>query len=307
MRLADLARDELNRRLAGPGLAVRTGPFVFRARTDVDLVQDGLALLYADYPVLDAAPFADYHVSVLPSRGPRRWYRPQVHFALDEFHPFRPFPRDHALPLFEWGLNWSIATTVNQYLMIHSAVIERGGRAVILPAPPGSGKSTLCAALIHRGWRLLSDELALVRLDGSAILPLARPISLKNRSIEIIRDYLPEAVLSPRCEGTAKGTVALLKAPSESVARKQEPARPAWIVFPKWQAGAEAAMTPRSKADTFLKIGENAFNYSTLGRTGFESLARVVDACACSDFIYSRLDDAVAHFEALAAEGEGTP
>jgi predicted ATPase len=30
---------------------------------------------------------------------------------------------------------------------------------VILPAPPGSGKSTLCAALVTRGWRLLSDEL----------------------------------------------------------------------------------------------------------------------------------------------------
>jgi hypothetical protein len=41
-------------------------------------------------------------------------------------------------------------------------VLERGGRALLLPAPSGSGKSTLCAGLAFNGWRLLSDELALL-------------------------------------------------------------------------------------------------------------------------------------------------
>jgi predicted ATPase len=33
-------------------------------------------------------------------------------------------------------------------------VVERDGHALILPAMPGSGKSTLTAALVQRGWRL---------------------------------------------------------------------------------------------------------------------------------------------------------
>ena len=47
-----------------------------------------------------------------------------------------------------------------------------GDRAVVLPASL-TGKSTLAAALSCRGWRLLSDELTLIRFGGSRVLPLA--------------------------------------------------------------------------------------------------------------------------------------
>lgn len=89
-------------------------------------------------------------------------------------------PVGHAFPQLEWAMNWCISTQANFYLLLHSAVIERNGFAAIMPAPPGSGKSTLCAALINRGWRLLSDELALISLHDQNIYPLARPVGLKN-------------------------------------------------------------------------------------------------------------------------------
>ena len=63
---------------------------------------------------------------------------------------------------------------------------------MLLPAPPGAGKSTLCAGLVHRGWRLLSDELALVDMETGLVRGMARPVNLKNKSIEVIRDFAPE-------------------------------------------------------------------------------------------------------------------
>ena len=64
--------------------------------------------------------------------------------------------------MLEWGLNWCVAGHAHQYLMLHAAALERNGRAVILPGDPGAGKSTLTAALMLSGWRLLSDEITLV-------------------------------------------------------------------------------------------------------------------------------------------------
>lgn len=299
MKLGDIDAAELRRRLAGPGLALQTGPFAARVCSPIDVVAEGIARLYADFPLLDAEGFCDIAIELRRPRNLRRWLRPQVVFAADGAPVFEPFAFNQALPLLEWAMNWCLGSHVNEYLLIHAAVVERGGRALVLPAPPGSGKSTLCAALVHRGWRLLSDETAVVSLDGTAVWPLCRPVSLKNRSIDVIRTFAPEATFGPPSHGTPKGTVIHLRPPAADVARMHEPARPAWLVYPRWREGARAELSERPRADALVDLCGHSFNYGRLGRAGFEALAAFIDACRCHDFVYGRLDDAMAVFDAL--------
>jgi HprK-related kinase A len=168
-----------------------------------------------------------------------------------------------------------------------------------MPAPPGSGKSTLCAALVNRGWRLLSDELGLLGIDNGMITALPRPVSLKNSSIDVIRDYVPQGVFSRKVRDTMKGSISHLKPPGDSVRRMSEPARPGWIIFPKWQKESPVRLQSLSRARAFMRVAENAFNFSTLGTRGFEALARLVDASLCYEFTYGSLDEAVEAFAAL--------
>jgi HprK-related kinase A len=134
--------------------------------------------------------------------------------------------------------------------------VERSGCALVLPGPPGSGKSTLCAALISRGWRLLSDELTLLDPVTANVVPLPRPVSLKNASIAAIRQFYPAAELGPPVHDTAKGSVAHLKAPTDSVRRASELARPRWIVLPRYETGASAHLAQLSKARTFMYLAD---------------------------------------------------
>lgn len=299
LTVAGLGRRELGERLRGPGLRLQTGPFITCVKTRLAPLADTLGAMYADYPVLEEGTLADFHVRLSGSRGLRRLVRPQVHFHYDGMAPFQPLPLDQAFPMFEWAMNWCVSSQVHSWLVIHAAVIEKGGRAAILPAPPGSGKSTLCAALVNRGWRLLSDELTLVRLDDGRIDPLPRPVSLKNASIGIIRDFAPAAEFTRPVADTVKGTVAHMRASSESVARALEAAAPAWIVFPQWRAHAPATLIEVPQARAHLRLAENAFNYSVLGAAGFEAVARLVGQVRTFDFSYGRLDDAIATFERL--------
>lgn len=301
MILADLSHPELEYGLKRGELLVQLAPFVVRIRSSIPAIAQALGLMYPDFPIKPATSFADFHVELANGAGLRRWIRRQVNFIFDGIPSFQPLPANHAYPMLEWGLNWCIASHSHQFLIIHAAVIEKNDVAVIMPAPPGSGKSTLCAGLVSRGWRLLSDELTLIDLQTGLIQAMSRPINLKNKSIEVIRHFQPDAVITEPVADTKKGTVALLRPPAESVRRISEPARPAWIVFPKYVPDAPATFSPYSKAHTCLRVAQESFNYDIHGRNGFAAVTRLVDRCKCYEFAYGKLDDAVREFSQLAA------
>jgi len=301
MKLLQLPPAELRRQLADGGVWLRTGPFSLKVQSRIPAVAEGLAELYGQFEVRNAhEAFADFHVSVNPPAGLRRWVRPQAAFSFDGRQPFKPLPRDQAFPMLEWGLNWCVSTQAHHYLIIHAAVVEKNGLAAILPAPPGSGKSTLTAGLVLSGWRLLSDELTLIDRKTGLIQPLPRPVSLKNQSIDVIRQFDPEVFINRASHDTIKGTVAHMRPPRDSVLRQHEVARPGWVIFPKWVAGAPATLTPRSQAQTFMFLAQNAFNYSHLGADGFRVGTALIDQTACYDFHYSQLHEAIATFNHLA-------
>ena len=299
MLLAELPPPELAQRLRGEGLVLRTGPFVFRIASPIPSVAAGLSLLYPANALVSEDEFVDFDVRIEWGQGLRRWLYPQARFVFDGGSPFEPLPADHAYPLLEWAMNWCISSHAHQGLLLHAAVVEREGLAVILPAPPGSGKSTLCAGLVSRNWRLMSDEVTMISLADGLVTALARPVSLKNESIDVIRRFAPQGTLNQTSHGTVKGSVAHLRAPIEHVRRVNERARPRWVVFPRYVAGSAPTMRLRPKATSMLELGRNAFNYMVLGERGFEALSDVVDACDCYDFHYSDLNDAIVAFDAL--------
>ena len=301
MKLIQLSPIRLRKQLAGDGIWLRTGPFSLRLQSKLPHVAEGLFELYGQFEVRDTQnAFADFHVEINSPGLLRRWFRPQVNFSFDGNLPFKPLPLDQAYPLLEWGLNWCVTMHAHQYLIIHAGVVEKNGLAAILPAPPGSRKSTLTAGLVLSGWRLLSDELTLIDRKTGLIHPLPRPISLKNASIPIIRDFNSQAFINRASHDTAKGTVAHMRPPRESVRRQHEPARPGWVIFPKWRADAPAELTPRSRAETFIYLAQNAFNYSHLGVDGFRVGTQLIEQTDCYDFEYGQLDQAVITFNQLA-------
>lgn len=302
MKVSALSPVELAERLK-QGMVLRTGPVSVRIHSSLPAIVQGIATLYADYPLASEDAFIDFHIRLARPGGVRRWLRPQVAFFIDGHSPFKPLPLSQAFPMLEWGLNWCLATYLNRYVMLHAAVLERNGCAVILPGVPGAGKSTLCAALAGHGWRLFSDEMAIVDLDSGRLIPNPRPIGLKNDSIDIIRHFLPEAVIGAPCVDTRKGTVAHMRAPRDSVERAAEVAPAAWVIAPRYQPGGRGELQQESRARMLMELVGNAFNYSVVGARAFQALSELMEACDCYRFEYQDLDQALAAFDALPMPG----
>ncbi len=295
----DEIRASLTRGGPAGGLRLRMGPYVARIRSPLPEVASALAALYRHHTTAEGSCFVDFDVAVQRPHGPRALWRPQVVFEFEGEEPFNPLPGDQGFPLLEWGLNWCVYGLCHQHMTLHSAVLERNGRALLLPAPSGSGKSTLCAALLFSGWRLLSDELALISPDAGDLLPLPRPVSLKNASIEVIRRFAPQVEFGSRVEETAKGIVAHFAPPASAVRASDDRASPGWVVFPRYVAGAQARLVPMERSRTFMQLIENAFNYDIFGREGFDLLGSVVDRSQCYSFEYGDLAEAMALFDRL--------
>lgn len=286
--------------MTGSDIAFKIGPFSVRLTTNIDDLISGINDLYQHHERLENNQFCDFHVRVYQIGGIRRFFRKQVQFAFDEFMPFKPLPYVQALPFFEWGLNWCISGYAHQYLIIHAAVVEKHGKALIMPGIPGAGKSTLCAALIQKGWRLLSDELTLVDCESGYIVPVPRPVSLKNDSIKLVAETFPDTQFSPIVHDTLKGSVSLLKPPKFSVNQADELALPALVIFPKFQSRSDLNIQEINRADAFMKLADLSFNYSVLGAEGFHVLANLLDKCRAYDFTYGgNFDEAADCFDSL--------
>lgn len=270
-----------------------------RVRADIPNVASMLQTVYSAFPVEEATGFFDIAVHLIRPRGVRGIFRRQVLLTVDGQTPFEPFEETSPLPLLEWGLNWCMIQTRNQHLMLHAGVVERDGVAIVLPATPGSGKSTLVAALMHRGYRLLSDEFGVIRLTDARVIPSVRPVALKNESIAVIRAFAPDAIIGPTFPKTRKGDVAHVGPTDASVAARTESAHVGLVLFPRYIAGEATALEPVPKARAFTKLSANAFNYAAQGPEAFKAVTRLIRDSDCFRLRYSNLDSGIAAIDAL--------
>jgi hypothetical protein len=80
--------------------------------------------------------------------------------------------------------------------VIHASSVFREGQAIMFPARPGKGKSTLAALLIAHGCSLVSDDFTPLAAADGRIYPFPGSISVKPGSLPVLGPYFPELSLS---------------------------------------------------------------------------------------------------------------
>ncbi|WP_332673824.1 HprK-related kinase A [Aromatoleum sp.] len=287
-------------------IVLRLAPVTVRVRSPFRSVARHIERFYGGLPADSALnrddPFVDFDIRLVGGANWRRWFRPQARFLLDESDPFLPLPASQAAPLFEWGLNWCFATRPLGYLVMHAAVVAQGGDALILPGFPGAGKSTLCASLTFaEGWRLLSDELAILEPETGELQPNPRPISVKNESLRIVSAF-PGATLGPAYSDTRKGTVAHVAPPAASVDAAEQTARCRWVVFPRFTADAPTTCEEITRAEAFTRIAEQSFNRDRMGEAGFHAICAMLDGARCFEIGYGSTADGLGLIRDITSE-----
>jgi HprK-related kinase A len=279
-------------------LRLCVGPVAFRLGADWAQPLDQLARLYAGYPQGEEG-VCDFTVRLEAEKPWRRFVRPSVAIRGDYTLPdAAPLPLSLGLLAAEMAMNLQMALGQKSFLLLHAASVEREGRALLMTGHSGAGKSTLSAMLGERGWRFMGDEFALLDLADGRLHPFPRAVSLKNESVRLFPGVDP-ARLGPVLAGTPKGTIRHLRPNLEAIARMEEPAEPALILFPGFGRELEPAVRPVGAAEVFVRLTQASTNYVTLGERGFGALSRLVTETPARAIDYSDGEQAVALVEQL--------
>lgn len=272
-------------------LTLNTGGYTYRITSYPDGVVSDIEKIYGAELINSVDAPVDFEIALKTDSFLRRFFRPQITFYADQQSPFKPMPLAQAYPVLEWGMNWCVAAFDYNHFIVHAAVVEKNGKAIIFPATPGSGKSTLSAYLSQAGWNLYSDEMAIIDVNSNRVNPVFRPVSLKNNSIELFKQWFPDIVCTDTAKGTQKGDVALFRCISWEQHRQLGQAEVVGIVFPKYKPDTELTIYQLDKLQGFQQISSNAFNYNITGQQGFETTGKLVNAAVHFEVHYSNVRD----------------
>jgi hypothetical protein len=169
--------------------------------------------------------------------------------------------------------HWQAFTVaVRDYLLLHAGAVVIGGGAVLLPAPPDAGKSSLTLALLQSGSTYLSDEFGAIDPVSARAYPVARPLALDQDSLRwfpslenhFVDKTIPVRVskrfLRPEDVGAAIGNPAPIRA----------------VVIPEPDFEGEARLEPITRAAALERLAALAFNLSVYEDRGVVLLARAL-------------------------------
>jgi hypothetical protein len=170
-----------------------------------------------------------------------------------------------------WKASLEAIETAEDVLVLHAGAVALRGAAVVLPAPPDSGKTTLTAALVREGFRYLSDEAALLDPRTGLVHPFPRALAMDGGSLRAVgaTDRHDGGILRHVPVGDLGGRAA------------DGPEPVAAVVFPSYRPGADVAIEPVGRAATVVALAEQAFNAERFGAEGVRLLADVVRGATC--------------------------
>jgi len=178
----------------------------------------------------------------------------------------------------------------------HAGCVSRDGVAIVMPADPESGKTTLTCGLVRAGFAYVTDEGVAFEPGTARIEPYSKPLSLDRGSWFLFPELEP--VDDPRA---AEFERSQWQVPPAAIRPDAVGGRcdARFLVFPKYVEGATTELSPMTRAEALVDLAKNTFHFNQHSRESLEQLEVVVRACDCYRLTVGTLDDAVACIEEL--------
>lgn len=185
-----------------------------------------------------------------------------------------------------------LITHTSGQAVYHAAGVEQNGRAALLVAESGAGKSSLTGWLVCQGWNYLGDEILAWDEQQRLVHGLPRPLVLKRGATRLWQAWLPAGSLA-QAKPFGNGTLWLDPEWIRAGAVRQA-AQAGWLLFPQYRRGAAFQARRLSQAEAAFGLMQHLVNGPNLVGEGFEIIARLAQICPAYRLEYGEFSDKLA-------------
>jgi hypothetical protein len=178
---------------------------------------------------------------------------------------FEDLPVENVLDFLKRDVVRQFSVARPDLLWIHAAAVVRDTSALLIVGASAQGKSTLSTRLSEAGWRLMSDEVAPIRMDSDEVLPF------------------PQAAFRRQYPGHELGSYEIGLISKEEVALPRaslhlEPAQISGVVFPLFKDGASPELETLSAGTAAMELFRNCLNFADHQAKAVARIAKLAES-----------------------------
>lgn len=186
----------------------------------------------------------------------------------------------------EWIIIDTALEKMEGYYQIHGGAVVKNDRGLILPAAPGSGKTTLSVALTMNGFKCLSDDVVLIDADSLKLNPFSRNIFITEEKKAVFDRYGIGLPLR-KSEWMEYGGWDFIFHP-EAIQTTVD-----FIIFPKYNPAQKTELRRISKGKAIFEIIKESFNIHKFRDRGVDIVHRLVKNAECFQLTVNDMNEAV--------------
>ena len=204
-------------------------------------------------------------------------------------------PTDEPTSLASTLTLWAVQQT-RRYYIFHAGAVARDEGAIVLPAPSHHGKSTLTAALLGRGFDLLSDEAAAIEMATGRLVAYPRALWLRPEALAALG-------LDPSLGTQLDGDHRIVSAAELGARRANGAPSPALVICPEFRNDAPTHLERLRAGPAVMALMESSCSQPRFKVKGLDFVIDLARRTPCYRLTYSNAREAAGTIKDLFTAG----
>lgn len=178
----------------------------------------------------------------------------------------------------------------SSFYFLHASAVAKENAAIIFPALPQAGKTSILIGMLKRGFSYLGDDRTPVHYENAYVHPYPTALCVKESGVKLF-DELPALCQSNNAINQNWGWLI----PVQNIANCciSEDCQIRFIVFPKYRPECSTRIIPISKADSCIRLMYLANSFRLYKKNSLNIVDKMVRHSECFELIHSDINAAL--------------